>query len=137
MIFKDFLCVATARIHTRAVAIGEVKVKKVVHCNTMPSNDCSVRNDIRAKWGMIIGYGQLLVAIIVADVDPLPAIPAPAPIPVRGIAVSERYAKEREVIESIDEKTSVAETILKAVAAVLIEKTSIDESIPASEGCAD
>ena len=103
----------------------------------LPSNDCSVRNDIRAKWGMIIGYGQLLVAIIVADVDPLPAIPAPAPIPVRGIAVSERYAKEREVIESIDEKTSVAETIIKAVAAVLIEKTSIDESMPASEGCAD
>ena len=39
----------------------------------------------------------------------------PAPIPVRGVVVSERYAKEREVIESIDEKTSVAETILKAV----------------------
>ncbi|MFZ3325925.1 MAG: hypothetical protein WA231_08570 [Methylocella sp.] len=64
---------------------------------------------------MIIRYEQLLVAIIVADVNPLPAIPAPAPIPVRRGVVSERYAKEHEVIESIDEKTSVAETILKAV----------------------
>ena len=57
----------------------------------------------------------IVAAIIIAGVNPLPAIPAPAPIPVRRGVVSERYAKEREVIESIDEKTSVAETILKAV----------------------
>jgi hypothetical protein len=80
----------------------------------------------------------LLVAIIVAtiiraEVNPLPAIPTPATIPVRGVAVSERYAKEREVIEPIDEKTPVAETILNAVASAFIEKTSIDESMPAGE----
>jgi hypothetical protein len=87
---------------------------------------------------MIIRYEQLLVAIIVADVvNPLPAIPAPAPIPVGGVIVCERYAKEREVIESIVEKTPVAETILKPVAASPIEKTSIDEGMPAGRGCAD
>jgi hypothetical protein len=74
----------------------------------------------------------------------------PATIPIR--RGSERYTQEPEVIESIEEKTSVAETILKAilkavatalntvlnaVAAALIEKASIDESMPAGEGCAD
>jgi hypothetical protein len=74
---------------------------------------------------------------------------APAPIPVRSVAVCERYAKESEVIE---EKTSVAETILKAifdavaatlksvlntVAAALVEKTPVDESRPTGQGCAD
>ena len=71
----------------------------------------------------------------------MPAIPAPATIPVRGVVVSERYAKEREVIESIDEKTSAAETILNAVlnavAAALIEKMSIDENMPAGGRGAD
>ncbi len=29
----------------------QVEVKNdVVHCNSMMSNDCSVRNNIRAKW---------------------------------------------------------------------------------------
>jgi hypothetical protein len=83
----------------------------------------------------------ITVAVIIANVAPLPAVEsprlAPAPIPVRRVTVSKRYAKERKVIESIDEKTSVAETILKALAAALIEKTSIDEGMPTGEVCAD
>jgi hypothetical protein len=62
---------------------------------------------------------------------------APAPIPVGRVIVSKRYVKEREVIESIDKKTSVAEAILKAVAAALTEETSIDEGMPGGEGGAD
>jgi hypothetical protein len=79
---------------------------------------------------------RIVATIIRAVVNPLPAIPAPATIPVLGVVVSERYAKEREVIESIAE-TPVAETVLKAVAAALIEKTSIDEGMPAGGGCTD
>src|ERR1700730_12132255 len=47
----------------------------------------------------------IVAAIIIADVTPSPAIPAQATIPVRGVAVSERYAKEREVIQSIAVRT--------------------------------
>jgi hypothetical protein len=88
----------------------QAKGKNLLHRNTMMSKGCSARNNIRAKGVMIIGYKERLVAIIIADIAPLPAGPAPTTIPVRGIGMGSLAAIDRDMLAVLAVIASLSET---------------------------